>query len=276
MTAARTFAWEFRTRHRWGLRALLAYLVVMASVKLWVVVTGAHVDLDSPRNFALIVVVPMSATFSYLLAMFSYGYAGDLGARASIYPARLFTLPVRTSDLARWPMLYGAIAMMLLWGATRLFAIWPADVPPPHVWPALLAASLLAWTQAIAWMPYPLPGLRVAAFVIWLWIVDSIVILALALHARESVMVAILAPHVPLAYLAARYALRRARSGDVPDWSGAFANATRPSARRPARSCGSSGSNTDARCRSWSRSSCHSSCSRSGRPAIPARSSTPS
>ena len=238
MSAARTFAWEFRTRHRWGLRALGAYLVAMAAVKLWVLTTGLRVNLDSPRNFALVVVVPMSATFTYCLALFSYGYAGDLAGRGSIYPARLFTLPVRTSELARWPMLFGAIAMMLLWAATRTLALWPADVPPPTVWPALLAASLLAWTQAIAWMPYPLRGLRVAAFVAWLFVVDTIVLLALHFQARETTMLLILAPHVPLAYLVARYALRRARSGDVPDWSSAFANVLRlrSAARREFRS----------------------------------------
>jgi hypothetical protein len=33
-------------------------------------------------------------------------------------------------------------------------------------------------------------------------------------------MLAILAPHVPLAYLTARFAIARARRGDVPDWRG--------------------------------------------------------
>jgi polyhydroxybutyrate depolymerase len=36
-------------------------------------------------------------------------------------------------------------------------------------------------------------------------------------------MVAILAPQLPLAYLAARYAVGRARCGDTPDWRGVFA-----------------------------------------------------
>ena len=59
------------------------------------------------------------------------GYSGDLGARQSIYPTRLFTLPVTSDALAGWPMLYGSAAMVLLWAATRTFALWPADVPPP-------------------------------------------------------------------------------------------------------------------------------------------------
>ena len=38
-------------------------------------------------------------------------------------------------------------------------------------------------------------------------------------------MVAILAPQLPLAYLAACFAVARARRGDVPDWRGVFARA---------------------------------------------------
>jgi hypothetical protein len=42
--------------------------------------------------------------------------------------------------------------------------------------------------------------------------------LALHFQASEAVMLAILAPHLPLAYLAARFAVARARRGDGPDW----------------------------------------------------------
>ena len=40
-------------------------------------------------------------------------------------------------------------------------------------------------------------------------------------------MLAILAPQLPLAYLAARFAVARARRGDVPDWRGMFGSAAR-------------------------------------------------
>src|SRR5437762_12829338 len=51
--------------------------------------------------------------------------------------------------------------------------------------------------------------------------------LALNLKASELVMLAILAPHVPLAYLVARSAVARARRGEVPDWRGSFARVGR-------------------------------------------------
>src|SRR2546423_984930 len=220
-TAAAAIAWEFRHRHRWGLIALIAYMVILAAIKVVVLELGQRIVLHD-ESFAFVVLVPLTATFIYFLAVFTFGLAGDITARQSMYPARMFTLPVSTAALAGWPMLYGTTSMAMLWFATRLLAMWPWGEPVPVIWPALLAASLLAWTQALTWMPYALPGLRVIITVLWLVTIDSVILLALAYKAPEPVMLAILAPHVPLAYLAARFAISRARRGDVPDWRGSF------------------------------------------------------
>src|ERR1700693_649594 len=222
LSPAAAIAWEFRQRHRWGLIALAAYLLVLATIKLLILGAGQRVNFDE-ESFALVVVVPLMATFMYFLAVFSFGLSGDLAARQSMYPARMFTLPVTTAALAGWPMLYGTVAMAILWFATRPLAVWPSEFAIPVIWPALLAASLLAWTQALTWMPYALPGLRVIVTVLWLAVIDAVVMVALEYKAPEPVMLAILAPHVPLAYLAARFAVARARRGDVPDWRGVFA-----------------------------------------------------
>lgn len=222
-SAAAAIAWEFRQRHRWGLIAVTFYLLVLATIKLLILEPGQRVNFDDDESFALVVMVPLTATFMYFLAVFSFGLAGDLAARQSMYPARMFTLPVTTAALAGWPMLYGTAAMAILWLATRLLAAWPSGVDIPMIWPALLAAALLAWTQALTWMPYPLPGLRVIVTVLWLTVIDAVVLLALQYKASEPVMLAILAPHVPLAFLTARFAVARARRGDVPDWRRMFA-----------------------------------------------------
>lgn len=218
---AAAFAWEFRRRQRWGLIALAGYLLVLAAIKFVILAPAQRIDFDD-ETFALVTVVPLSSTFLYFLAVFSFGLSGDLAARQSMYPARMFALPVTTAALAGWPMLYGTVAMAALWLATRLLAVWPSGAEVPIIWPALLAASLLAWTQALTWMPYALPGLRVIVTVLWLVAFDTIVLLAIHFKATEPVMLAILAPHVPLAYLAARFAVARARRGDVPDWRRIF------------------------------------------------------
>src|SRR5205814_4380597 len=221
---AAAIAWEFRQRHRLGLIALIAYLVVVATIKLVVLAHALPINLESPESFAFVVMVPLVATFTYFLAVFTFGLDGDLAARQSMYPARLFTLPVTTATLSGLPMLYGTASMMILWLATRMLALWPSRFVVPSIWPAVMAASLLAWTQALTWMPYPLPGLRIIVAVIWLGTIDTVAILALHFNAHESLMLGILAPQIPLAYVVARFAVARARRGDVPDWRGAFAS----------------------------------------------------
>ena len=200
---------------------IAGYLIVVAAIKL-VVFGGKPVFLSGER-FGLLVMGPLTAAVTYLLVVFTYGFGCDFAARESIYPARKFTLPVTDAALVGWPMLYGSVAMMVLWLATRLLGVWPSNVDVPVIWPAALAAALLTWAQAFTWMPYPLRGLRVMAATALLVTVDTIVLLALHFKAREPVMVAILAPQLPLAYVVARLAVARARRGDVPDWDRVFA-----------------------------------------------------
>jgi hypothetical protein len=219
---AYAIAWELGRRHRWGFVAIAGYLVVLTSHKVVTVVSGGPILTGSEAHFAILLMVPLSATTMYLLALFSFGFSGDLAARPSIYPTRMFTLPVTSAALAGWPMLYGAVTVAILWAVTRLIAPWPPDVPIPMVWPGLLAVVVLAWTQALTWMPYGLPGFRVIAALLCLSSVNVVVVLALEFEAGEPVMLAILAPQVLLAYLAARFAVARARRGVVPDWRGPF------------------------------------------------------
>jgi hypothetical protein len=210
---AAAIAWEFRRRHRWGIVAIAAYLVAIAIVK----VIGLRFEFND-ETFALFVAVPLTSMALYFMAVFSFGLSGDLAARQSIYPARMFTLPVPTAALAGWPMLFGCASIAMMWFATRFLGMWPARLEVPIVWPALLGASLLAWTQALTWMPYALPGVRVVVTVLWLMMIDTVVMIALDVKAPEWMMLAFLGPQIPIAYAVARFAVGRARRGDVPDW----------------------------------------------------------
>jgi len=220
---ARAFAWEFRQGHRWGLIALAGYVLLVAMFDFLTLEPGQTVTLDPPDGSAGLLIAPFGVTFMYLLAVFSFGFAGDLATRRSIFPARLFTLPVTTAALVGWPMLYGAAAMVSLWLALALLVRWSWGIELPLIWPALLAAVFLAWMQALTWMSYGLPGLRMIVAVLWLISLDAIVLLAIRFEAPESLMVAFLAPQLPIAYLVARLAVARARRGEVPDWRSWFA-----------------------------------------------------
>src|SRR5947208_15163858 len=107
---ALAMGWEFRRRHRWGLTAVAGYLFVVATIRFLILGPGEPVLVDSVR-FAAVVSVPLTTTFVYLLAVFSFGFAGDLAARHSMYPARMFTLPVTDAALVGWLLLYGSATM---------------------------------------------------------------------------------------------------------------------------------------------------------------------
>jgi len=243
---AAAFAWEFGRRHRWGWVALGTYIPGLLVLRLHALAAGTPMLSEWGVGFAFAVVVPGTAALYWFIALFTYGHTGNLSARQSLFPSRLFTLPVTNEALAAWPMLYGAAAIALLWVAVRLLAPWPPDLPItfPYVWPGLLAMVLLAWAQPIIWASYPLPGLRIAAAVLWLAAVEVASVFAMEERASEALMIAMLAPQLPLAYLAARRAVARARRGDATDWSGAFewigrALPRRGPARRPFANAGS-------------------------------------
>jgi hypothetical protein len=214
-TPAAAIAWELRQRHRWGLIALLATMLILGAIKFVV-----RPQLND-ATFPLLLPIPLGAAALYFLAVFTFGISGDLAARESMYPQRMLTLPVSSAGLAGWPMLYGCASMTLLWLVMRIVCIFPSGFAVPKYWPALFASTLLAWTQALTWMPYPFRGMRIVISIGLLLLIDVVVLTALYSKANDNTMLLLLAPFLPLAYVTAIAALRRARSGGMPDWRAA-------------------------------------------------------
>jgi hypothetical protein len=210
-TPAAAIAWELRQRHRWGLIAVLATILILGAIKIAVLATKAHPELNE-TTFPLLVPMPLAATFLYLLAVFAFGVSGDIAARESMYPPRMLTLPISSAALAGWPMLYGCGSMTLLWFTMRMACIFPSGFAVPKYWPALFAASVLAWTQALTWMPYPFRGMRIVVSIGLLLSIDIVVFTALEYKTRESTILLLLAPLVPLAYVVALSAVSGASS----------------------------------------------------------------
>jgi hypothetical protein len=231
---ATAFAGELVRRHRTGWIVVGAILLGQIALRLHGIVTGDPLVDDWGTGFAFAVLVPLSVAFYWILAVFSFGHDGSVGSRRSIFPQRLFTLPVTNAALAGWPMLFGAAAIALLWIFARAVAPWPGDMAEtfPWVWPGLLAIVLLAWLQPVLWASYPLPGLRVVAGTLCLSAVQVASVLAIEFGASERFMIAMLAPNIPLAFFAARSAVAQARRGGEADWSGGFARVGRVPGRR--------------------------------------------
>lgn len=231
---AAAFGWELFHRRRWYLMALAAYVLVLCLIK--PLYLGPDRTLDLGDGYSAFGIVPLSVTFMYFIAVFTLGMTGDVAARQSIYPSRLFTLPVSTAALAGWPMLYGTATVGAMWLILAALARWPWQMELPIVWPAFLGAVVVAWMQVFTWMPYGIRGLRVFTAVTVLILLDTAVILAINYRWPEVALIAFLAPQLPLAYLCAWAAVARARRGDVPDWSISLARAGGARMLRPFRS----------------------------------------
>ena len=219
--AARALAWELAHKHRLGFAGIGLYVIAIVVIRIGFFDFGETVPMEEGEKFAILVIVPVTIVIVYLLAVFTYGFSGDVGARQSMFPSRLFTLPVSSTELALWPMVFGTTLVAALWLITRAFLVLPTGVPVPFFWPAAAIAALLAWAQALTWLPYPLSGLRVAAAMLMLTALQAITLIALEFKVSEPVMLAWLAPHLPIAFLVARAAVRMARRGDTPDWTSA-------------------------------------------------------
>src|SRR5258705_13837924 len=117
--AARAIGWELSRHHRLGLVILGSYVVAFWVFKR-LVVPDLPLRFDPPNELAALVMVPLGIAFLFIMSALSYGLSGDLAARESTFPRRMFVLPIRTSALAGWPMLYGTAAAVGLWAVAVL------------------------------------------------------------------------------------------------------------------------------------------------------------
>src|SRR5260370_10538565 len=139
-------AWELGARQRWALRlggAYLAGLIVLAQ--------ALPAGTALPPEVAGYLLVPILGALPWLLASLTYGFNERFESAASAFPRRLFTLPVPTVVLVTLPMLVATTGAALIWCACAWGVLWPSGAKAPVLFPALLLASLVAWSQALSW-----------------------------------------------------------------------------------------------------------------------------
>ncbi len=211
LAAARSFAWEFWTRHRWLLAPTFVYLAALVVLVHTMPAGTLEPSVVGPLALPLDCVIPM------LIAIFSYGDQGDLLARESAYPPRAFTLPLRTTALVGWPLAFGAIALGGFWLAFNGLVLRPAGLPVemPLLWPAVFLAGLLAWTQALTWLPFPLTVLRMLVMIPVLSTLIATALLGGFYNVPTAVMLAASASLIPSGFAVAVAGVARARRGDV-------------------------------------------------------------
>jgi hypothetical protein len=208
MQVARSFAWEFWGRHRWLMGPTLAYLVVL------VVLVGILPAGTFGRGIVAELSLPLWTAIPVLIAIFSYGDRGDVLARDSGYPRHAFTLPLRTMSLVAWPLVLGSAVVGGLW--LVLAALLQRDWPEcPVVWPAVFLATLLAWTQALTWLPFSLPALRLLVAVPVLSAMVAGAILSGTYQLPLNLIITVCIGLFVSGYGLAVWGVARARRGDV-------------------------------------------------------------
>jgi hypothetical protein len=196
-------SWELVARRRWTL-PLASALVVVLPLVAWL--CGAQ-----PTNVLGMGVVLLLYPGIIFIADLCLGNDGPLEGRASVFPRRLFRLPVPAWVLVAPPLLLGTCALALGGAILTLTIPRLLNENSPGLWPGLLAAVCVAWLQALCWSPFPLPWLRLAALSFLLPAVVGSVIAFSCLPAGVPEIV--LLPLLALAYFVAHRGVRLARSG---------------------------------------------------------------
>src|SRR5262245_8971326 len=156
-------AWSIWQRHR---RGLIATPILFVAAIVITAVAQSRLNSDAALQVSALAWGALVIDAFYLAAVFAYGFDADLATAGTCFPARMFTLPVRTAQLSGWPMLSGVGFMNLLWFGTAALMLRPWGFEVPLLWPALLVGALLVWAQALLWWPFGLPWLRVVAGVL--------------------------------------------------------------------------------------------------------------
>jgi hypothetical protein len=99
----------------------------------------------------------------------------------------------------------------------------PAGLNVHLGWPAVVAATVLAWSQALIWWPFPLRFLRCVVIALVVTALGMVVpVFGLALQVPPTAWSAWavgMAALIPVAYGVAVAGVARTRRGDVPEWT---------------------------------------------------------
>jgi len=147
--------WQHWWRHRLGLS--LVPLCLFAFAVLFNALPAERMD----PLYGFLCSLVFFVALAYVTTVFAFGFETKLEGRESGFPARLFTLPVRTGVLAGWPLLQSVLVVTLLWAAWAGLVLRPAGIDPAWWTRLLIPAALVAVLHALVWLPLGLAWVRV-------------------------------------------------------------------------------------------------------------------
>src|SRR5262249_19223775 len=104
--------------------------------------------------------IPLVALTPFFLGALMHGGQIRLEQKTSGFPARLFTLPGPSALLALPPLPLGTPSVTLVYLFLAAAVYRPLGAELPLAVPALLLATWIVWLQALIWLPFPVPGMR--------------------------------------------------------------------------------------------------------------------
>jgi hypothetical protein len=158
--------------------------------------------------------IPLLSIFAFVLN--SAIFAEEPGSLSSRYPRHMLVLPVKTSVLVFWPMLYGASMAVALWVVTTGLLYRSVSLPFPIGLPALALVVVTSWFQALAWLPVAVRPLREVISIIStlalgfgpVWIIRSD-------PSAKMLIVLLLLAYLPPAWFLGLAAVRADRRGEI-------------------------------------------------------------
>lgn len=261
-TPAVAIAWEIWRKNRWGL------IVILGAIPVWALFSRAlagplqpvgddSIKMVWPVLVLLADLVPMWVSLLALGVMFCYT-EGDTRRGTPQFPSRLFTLPVRTTTLVTWPILYGVLAVLIVataWEKLVLSSVPRTDWMPVQFMPLIFVSTAMVLLQATVWS---LPGFPANRLIVLSLLLFGLVWLAVwprahlgagdwsmertaAFQRNSNIALVVVSA---LAYVVALIAVERDRRGGqfgwaalwarvfkfteaLPRWSGIFCSATR-------------------------------------------------
>jgi len=176
MSVGWALSWELWARQRWLLRITAVYLILVILLGLtlpekaipymlgWLpdqMVRDLRPGVREKVIPYLIgwLLVPLVCVVVVTVAGLCRGLEGKYEGPDSLLPGRLLVLPVSARALVTWSILAGAVPVSLLWPILALGLRW-LGASVPLVWPALLVFNVVAWLQALSYVPFGVPYLR--------------------------------------------------------------------------------------------------------------------
>src|SRR5688572_28160979 len=133
-TPAQAMPWYITWRSRWGLLAIVAYLLLAVTL-VHTLPASLNIGVGDNNVPAVSWYLGMPCVFIMILLVAVFSMTGNDAADSGL-TRHMFVLTVRTTTLVAWPMFSGCLAVAALWWITAGLVFRPGGIAAPLWLPA--------------------------------------------------------------------------------------------------------------------------------------------